>query len=100
MPPSQSLVAHATHDTPRPLRRVLAVTAAMLVLVAIVLATTLTGPHTIGSAPPAAATHAPYVPLIQYRGTGAPPAPTRRLVTATRPSTGLLRAEHSYGAVP
>lgn len=37
-----------------------------------------------------------YAPLIQYRGTGAPPAPR----TTAAAATGYLRAEHSYGAVP
>lgn len=44
---------------------------------------------------PAAHRASGYSPLIQYRGTGAPPPPA----PATIP-TAYIRAEHSYGAVP
>jgi hypothetical protein len=36
-----------------------------------------------------------YFPLIQYRGTGAPPPTARAPIR-----TAYIRAEHSYGAVP
>ncbi len=43
----------------------------------------------------------PYAPLIRYRGTGQPPAAAATHATpGAQPTTGLLRAEHSYGAVP
>jgi hypothetical protein len=56
--------------------------------------------HTNGSVRPTARPQAPYVPLIQYRGTGQPPTVAGTQSTAAQLTTGLLRAEHSYGAVP
>ncbi len=50
---------------------------------------------------PSSGAPASYAPLIQYRGTGQPPAaPAVHLTPGAPPTVGLLRAEHSYGAVP
>lgn len=40
------------------------------------------------------------VPLIQYRGTGAPPPAHGVHPTSAAPPAAAARAEHSYGAVP
>jgi len=96
----QSLVAHATYDSPRLMRRVLAVSAAGLIVLAIALSAALSGPRSTGATAALPAAQSAYVPLIHYRGTGAPPVAARRLVTMAPPTRGLLRAEHSYGAVP
>jgi hypothetical protein len=43
----------------------------------------------------------PYFPLIQYRGTGAPPpARVNQTVIARQANRASVRSEHSYGAVP
>ena len=56
--------------------------------------------HTATSARSAAHSHVPYMPMIQYRGTGQTPAAARQSTTGAPPTIRLLRAEHSYGAVP
>jgi hypothetical protein len=59
------------------------------------------GKSTTSTAQPAAGGKTPYAPLIQYRGTGQPPtAPGAHPTSGSPPTGGLLRAEHSYGAVP
>ncbi|MBV9421473.1 MAG: hypothetical protein JOZ98_01050 [Solirubrobacterales bacterium] len=89
--------------TPAPIRRSSAVVAAAGALLAVgiavmflVLASPTRSSHTVIGHPPPT-----YYPLIEYRGTGAPP-PTRAtpLTPGAPPTTALLRAEHSYGAVP
>ena len=43
----------------------------------------------------------PYYPLIQYRGTGAPPpARVTQTAVARQANPAPVRNEHSYGAVP
>ncbi len=59
------------------------------------------GKSTTSSARLATGAQAPYQPLIQYRGTGQPAtAPASHLAPGAPSTVGLLRAEHSYGAVP
>ncbi len=59
------------------------------------------GKSTTTSARSATGDQPTYQPLIQYRGTGqAPTAPTTHPAPGAPRTTGLLRAEHSYGAVP
>jgi hypothetical protein len=65
----------------------LAVAAAVLFLV--LPGASRTSPAALGHASSA------YYPLIQYHGTGAPPA-----AQATVRAPAYTRAEHSYGAVP
>ena len=55
--------------------------------------------HRTTNSMPQATTPASNVPLIQYRGTGAPPVAPATSGTARAPGEPL-RAEHSYGAVP
>jgi hypothetical protein len=87
----------------RPRSRVAGVLIATGTLVAVAIAAVFifafAGRSTTGSPRPATvAAHAPYAPLIQYRGTGQPPTTVATL--GAPPTVGLLRAEHSYGAVP
>jgi hypothetical protein len=75
--------------------------AAAVALVSIL--TVLFLPSTSGSIRPrpTAIGSAANVPLIQYRGTGQPPAaPASHSTSEASPPVGLLRTEHSYGAVP
>jgi hypothetical protein len=97
----QSLESPAAKVGPARVRG--AVVLAALVAIAAMIAITigLTRRHTTGATRSAVTTHTSYVPLIQYRGTGAPPvAPVTHVTTGAGSTTGLLRAEHSYGAVP
>ncbi len=78
-----------------------AVGALVAVAVAALFIFAFAGKNTTSSARPATGAQAPYQPLIQYRGTGQPPtASTTHLAPGAPPAAGLLRAEHSYGAVP
>lgn len=89
---------------PKPRNRFAGALAAVAALVAIAVATVfiaLPGRHATNSARATARAQNPYVPLIQYRGTGQPPtAPVTYRTPGAPSTTGLLRAEHSYGAVP
>ncbi len=72
-------------------------------LVAVLVITAVMQPvrHLTRPVRPLNAAQAAYLPLIQYRGTGASPhAPSLRITTGAPRTTGLLRAEHSYGALP
>lgn len=82
-------------------RTVLAAGALITVTIAALFILSLAGKHAGTRVQPAALSPASNAPLIRYRGTGQPPAApaTDSSLGAPRP-TRLLRAEHSYGAVP
>jgi hypothetical protein len=83
------------HKVPAGTRTLIATLGALIAVGATILFLALPG-----TTKPVARRLAPtYYPLIQYRGTGAPPvAPAT--AQGARPTVGFLRAEHSYGPVP
>jgi hypothetical protein len=99
-----STVETIRRAAPKPRTRFAGAFAAVGALVAVAVATlfifSLAGKNTTGAARATARGGEPYVPLIQYRGTGQPPSASATNVAGAPPTIGLLRAEHSYGAVP
>jgi hypothetical protein len=102
-----STIESIRRAAPKPRTRFAGAITAVGALVAIAVATlfivALAGKHTAGSARASAHGEQPYVPLIQYRGTGQPSGAQATNITpgTGAPQTiGLVRAEHSYGAVP
>ena len=97
-----STVESVRRTAPKPrFAGALAAAGALVALAVATLCIALPGGPTTSSAPATAGSQTPYVPMIQYRGTGqSPTAPAAHLTPGAPSTVGLLRAEHSYGAVP
>jgi len=87
--------------TPRsPSTKATVAVALIALVVAALLALSLSAGRASHPATASAHTERPYTPLIQYRGTGQPAPGATHRTAGGPPATGLLQAEHSYGAVP
>jgi hypothetical protein len=72
---------------------IVAVSGLVAVAVAMLFILGTTARHTTNSARATVGSHAPYVPLIQYPGTGQPPtAAASHSTPGARPTAGLLKA--------
>jgi hypothetical protein len=83
-----------------PIRGTVALGALVALAVMIAVTIALASRGTASSSRRAGAPHTSYAPVIQYRGTGAPPVPSSApRTTEGRATTDLHRTRHSYGAV-
>lgn len=101
-----STIQTSPSASPKLLGRLTAATIATGVVAMLALATVIvlisSSGHTGAATAATGRSDALYAPLIQYRGTGQrpPTIATARSARWTYPTTGLRRAEHSYGTVP
>ena len=94
-----STIAHSPQVTLKR-GRVGMIVAALVTLIAIAAVLVFTRPGASHPTVVPRETSAPYVPLIQYHGTGAVPQSAGSAAGAHNSVPAYIRHEHSYGLVP